>query len=147
MNRFEFNEFLNQFVEIIEEGGSKLKAEAEDFGQSFKSRRDINKIESLIRDDYVNIGLLVYELHKMGKSFEFSDFEEKFKSIDEKRQLLSNLEKENKEDTGFSSRENIFQKEDMVDEDISEAEDITCPNCGTKNTKFVAYCKNCGKEL
>ena len=60
---------------MIEEGGSRLKAEAEDFGQNFRSRRDINKLGSLIRDDYVNIGLLVYELHKRGKTFDFSDFE------------------------------------------------------------------------
>jgi hypothetical protein len=147
MNKFEFNEFMNQFVEMIEEGGSRLKAEAEDFGQNFRSRRDINKLESLIRDDYVNIGLLVYELHKMGKTFDFSDFEEKFKSIDEKKQLLANLDNEAKKDSDFTEKEDIFQEDEVEDEEVSDKEEVICPNCGTKNTKFVAYCKNCGKEL
>lgn len=139
MNKFEFNEFLNQFVEIIEEGGSKLKAEAENYSQSFKSRREINKLESQIRDDYVNIGLLVYELHKMGKTFEYEDFKEKFKSIDAKKEMLLNLEKDTKDNF-----ENIFKEEKA---DSSKEDTVTCPNCGTENTKFVAYCKNCGEEL
>ena len=140
MNKFELNEFLNQFVEIIEEGGSKLKAEAENYTQNFKSRREISKLESQIRDDYVNIGLLVYELHKMGKTFDYSDFEEKFNSIDLKKEMLLNLEKDTKEDF-----EDVFKSES--EDSSTEEEPVNCPNCGTENTKFVAYCKNCGEEL
>lgn len=142
MNKFEFNEFLSQFVDMIEEGGSKLRAEAENYSQNFRSRREINKLENLIRDDYVNIGLLVYELHKMGKNFDYSDFEDKFKSIDEKKKLLSNLEQESNIDS-----EDIFQDETSGEDNTDEDETVICPNCKTKNTKYVAYCKNCGEEL
>ena len=49
MNKFEFNEFLNQFVEIIEEGGSKLKA-ATLSGKDKVSINDIAKMKLMLLD-------------------------------------------------------------------------------------------------
>lgn len=143
MNKFEFNDFFNQFVNILEEGGTRLRTEAEDFGQNFKSNREIKRLESSIRDDYVSVGLLVYELHKMGKSFDIEDFSSKFESIDQKKLQLSKLERE-------SSEEDIFQNhtKSNTDDSYSDVKDeIICSNCGAKNTKYVAYCSSCGTEL
>lgn len=154
MNKFEFNDFFNQFVNILEEGGTRLRTEAEDFGQNFKSNREIKRLESSIRDDYVSVGLLVYELHKMGKSFDIEDFSSKFESIDQKKLQLSKLERESSEEDIFKNhtKSNKDNQHDLdyenTDDSYSDVKDeIICSNCGAKNTKYVAYCSSCGTEL
>lgn len=140
MNKLELKEFINKFIELVENKGNRLKSNAEDFALGLKSSMEYAKIEVLIRDDYADLGLLVYELHKMGKDFEFVDFKDRFKSIDYKMEILKSLEK--KADVfGQISNENL-QGLSAREEDF-----IICPSCGEKNFIYVAYCKKCGREL
>lgn len=157
MNKFEFNEFFNQFINIVGESKNRLKNEAEGFSQNLKTSREIKKLESSIKDDYISIGLLVHELHKMDKSFDISNFSSKFDGIEKKKRQLIDLKKENTSEEPFEEKnyknssndqEDYYQEKVDIDFESTDSKDeVTCNDCGAKNTKYVAYCINCGTKL
>lgn len=169
MEKLQFKNILYNITKKLESSTIKILEDAGSLSENCKRKIEISDLESEIKEDFSEIGILSYELFKMGKDINMSQFERKFMAIEEKKKRLKNLsrfesldEYKNlhefegyREKTSFHNNydleEDIFQDDsDFLDYEEDKEDEyslVKCGNCGYENPEYVAYCSRCGKKL
>lgn len=123
------------------------------FTSGLKSNSESKKLDDEIDDEYLKIGIVAYELYKMGVDLPISNFKENFLKIESLESLKNESFTKNASSKIENAREDIVNDEIFDRSDSDEArepvkiETTGCPHCGASNTIYAKNCVQCGAEL
>ena len=136
------SDFFGKLKKGIDKGVDKASKKSAEIAEKTKLQTQIISLKNDKKNEINELGNLTYQMLKEGNLDEEllnAKFEKIIKLEDEI------LEKEDKKENISNEMEKEESEENI--EDAEEVVDITCPNCGEKNTPEAKFCKNCGTKL
>lgn len=145
---------ISDLSKALDSSCDKILAKATDLNGYCQAKREIHKLERDLELEFREIGILAYELYKLGVAYSPKDFEAKFEKISQLQRALKDIKIN---ETSLNKLEEDLEHDKILIDQVSPRESvlrsedgeelIRCKACGKANPIYVASCSFCGESL